>query len=416
MAVIEFERVSKAYRLGTGRTSLREAITQVPRKLFSRKDSHDDRLFWALNDVSFCVEHGEVLGIIGPNGAGKSTILKLLSKVTFPTNGRVWTQGRVAALIELGAGFHPDLSGRENVYLNGAILGLKKREIDAAFSDIVKFAELEEFVDTPVKRYSSGMYVRLAFAVAAHVKADLILIDEVLSVGDITFQQRCLAKMNELHSQGATIVFVSHDLWTVQSFCTRTVLLQRGQVEADGNPERVIDIYRQRERKDQLARAQPANASGASEATDETRITEVKIMDRDGQPAKDFYFNGHLLIRAQYVAPRRIKAPVFLVRIRRSDGLICCAITNRNTPDFFQKSIGGEGSFEVRIGPLPLIPDMYTVETLIIDSKQPIVYASSPREAFRVKGQLSGSNDAGVFAPNAEWFPQAPRATTEAET
>ena len=416
MAVIECEHISKAYRLGTRRTSLREAITQVPRRLFNRNSDRDDQLFWALNDVSFQVESGEILGIIGPNGAGKSTILKLLSKVTFPNSGRIRTLGRVAALIELGAGFHPDLSGRENVYLNGAILGLKKREIDAAFPDIVEFAGLERFIDTPVKRYSSGMYVRLAFAVAAHVKADVLLIDEVLSVGDIAFQQKCLAKMNKLHSLGATIVFVSHNVWTVQSFCTRAILLRRGQIEADGDPDQVIDTYRQCERRDQLTGTQPANTSDASGVTDEPRITRVELLDRDGQREKDFDFYGHLLIRAHYVAPKRIEAPVFLVRIRRTDGLVCCAMTNRNTPDLFQRSIEGKGSFEVRIGPLPLIPDMYTVETLIVDSKLPIIYASSARETFRVKGQLSGSNDSGVFAPNTEWFPQASGIATEEET
>jgi len=198
MAVIEFEHVSKAYRLGASRTSLREAISQIGHKLFSRSGAQtNNQLFWALNDVSFKVEQGEVLGIIGHNGAGKSTILKLLSKVAYPTSGQIRTQGRMAALIELGAGFHPDLSGRENVYLNGSILGLKRQEIDAQFSSIVEFAGLEKFIDTPVKRYSSGMYVRLAFAVAAHVRADLLLVDEVLSVGDMAFQQRCMAKMNE---------------------------------------------------------------------------------------------------------------------------------------------------------------------------------------------------------------------------
>jgi lipopolysaccharide transport system ATP-binding protein len=254
MAVIEFEHVSKAYRLGASRTSLRETITQIPRKLFSHNGARtDDQLLWALDDVSFRVERGEVLGIIGPNGAGKSTMLKLLSKVTFPTRGHIRTQGRMAALIELGAGFHPDLSGRENVYLNGSILGLTRQEIDTQFSDIVEFAGLERFIDTPVKRYSSGMYVRLAFAVAAHVKADLLLIDEVLSVGDMAFQQRCMEKMNELRDSGTTIVFVSHNLWNVEVFCRRALLLRAGRIVAKGNPAEVIGIYRRQEREDLLA-------------------------------------------------------------------------------------------------------------------------------------------------------------------
>jgi len=253
MPVIEFEHVSKTYRLGTGRTGLREALPRITRKLFSRNGARSDhQLFWALDDVSFSVEQGEVLGIIGHNGAGKSTILKLLSKVSFPTSGRIRTQGRMAALIELGAGFHPDLSGRENIYLNGAILGLKRQEIDEQFSNIVEFAELEQFIDTPIKRYSSGMYVRLAFAVAAHVRADILLVDEVLSVGDMAFQKKSLAKMNELRDSGVTIAFISHNLAAVQSFCQRVLLLESGRTVADGDPKDVVYLYSKNEALAQL--------------------------------------------------------------------------------------------------------------------------------------------------------------------
>jgi lipopolysaccharide transport system ATP-binding protein len=416
MAVIEFEHVSKAYRLGASRTSLREAITQVPRKLFNHNDARtDDQLLWALDDVSFQVERGDVLGIIGPNGAGKSTILKLLSEVSFPTSGHIRTQGRMAALIELGAGFHPDLSGRENIYLNGSILGLKKREVDAQFSNIVEFAGLEKFIDTPVKRYSSGMYVRLAFAVAAHVKAELLLIDEVLSVGDLNFQQKCLAKMQELRNSGATIVFISHNMWSVSTFCERVLLLRAGQIEAEGDPNEVIQIYRRQEREGLLSSLNEADvafdaAAGSQNGpygpASETDITQVELLNKAGQPEQAFGANGHLIVRAHYVAPKRIEMPLFVIRIRRADGLICCELTNGNEDTFAQQSIHGQGTFEACIGPLQLVPDIYTVEVHIADGEQPITYAISSRETFHIKGHVLGSDHAGVFKPHVAWLPQ----------
>jgi ABC-type polysaccharide/polyol phosphate transport system ATPase subunit len=414
MAVIEFEHVSKTYQLGASRTSLREAIFQGVHQAFSRNGGRDDQLFWALNDVSFQVEQGEVLGIIGHNGAGKSTILKLLSKVTFPSSGRIHTQGRMAALIELGAGFHQDLSGRENIYLNGSILGLKKREIDAQFSNIVEFAGLERFIDTPVKRYSSGMYVRLAFAVAAHVKADLLLVDEVLSVGDAAFQQKCLAKMNELRDGGATIVFVSHNLWSVGAFCKRAFLLRAGQIEAEGNPDEVIQIYRQQDREALMVASQqtsisdPANAGSQDSAhgqTGETIITKVELLNRNGLLEKVFSSTDHLIIRTHYFAPKRIETPVFVIRIRRADGLICCEVMSNRKGNPPVGSIQGQGIFEVCIDPLQLTPDIYAVETYISDSTDPIVHAASHGETFQIKGYLSGFEHTGVFEPNVTWSP-----------
>jgi ABC-type polysaccharide/polyol phosphate transport system ATPase subunit len=414
MAVIEFEHVSKAYRLGASRTSLRQAIVQVPHNLFSRNGTQpNQQLFWALNDVSFRVESGEVLGIIGPNGAGKSTILKLLSQVTFPTRGHIRTRGRLAALIELGAGFHPDLSGRENIYLNGAILGLKRWEIDAQFSDIVEFAGLEKFIDTPVKRYSSGMYVRLAFAIAAHIKAELLLIDEVLSVGDMAFQQKCLTKMNQLRDSGATIVFISHNMWSVNTFCKRALLLRAGQIEAEGDPDEVIQIYRRQESEGLLLRSDGAHISddagsgsqnGAHGPVSETVITQVELLNKAGQPEQAFDASDHLLIRTHYVAPNRIETPLFIIRIRRADGVICCSLTNRDEDDFAQPSIHGRGTCEARIGPLQLVPDIYTVEAHIVDGEQPITYARSSRETFHVEGHVSGPDHAGVFEPHVEWL------------
>jgi ABC-type polysaccharide/polyol phosphate transport system ATPase subunit len=242
MAVIEFNSVSKRYRLGQ-RGSLRDAMPAAVRRLV-RRNAADDRDFWALKDVSFEVQQGEALGIIGPNGAGKSTILKMLAGITSPTTGEVRVKGRVSALIEVGAGFHPDLTGRENVYLNGSILGLSKHETDRKFDDIVSFAGLERFIDTPVKRYSSGMYVRLGFSVAAHVEPDVLLVDEVLSVGDLRFQSRCLRRMEALQRGDTTLILVSHNLAQIHAVSERAILLHTGRVHACGDPRDVCQTYR----------------------------------------------------------------------------------------------------------------------------------------------------------------------------
>jgi lipopolysaccharide transport system ATP-binding protein len=412
MPVIQFEHVSKAYQLGAGQASLREALTRTPRRLFGQDGRQEaEQLLWALDDVSFQVEPAEVLGLIGPNGAGKSTILKLLSRVTFPTCGHVRTRGRMAALIELGAGFHPELSGRENIYLNGAILGLKMREIQVRFSSIVEFAELERFIDTPVKRYSSGMYVRLAFAIAAHVRAELILVDEVLSVGDLAFQQKCLDKMNQLRNDGATIVFVSHNLWSVGKFCNRALLLRKGKIVAQGTPHDVIRIYKQQERENLLSRtAPPATPAAPSPrlggvppaAAGDPAITQVELLDQAGQPKEEFAAGDRLLLRAHYVVPRPIQAPVFLVRITRPDGVICCALSTRKNTNLAQKPTQGTGTFEACIGPLQLVPNTYTVEVCIVDRHKPIIHATNALETFRVEGPWTDKY-AGVFRPPVEW-------------
>ena len=237
MSVIEFASVSKRFQLREGRT-LREFM---PAFLSGRGWSPP---FYALHDVSFSVEQGETFGIIGHNGSGKSTLLKLIADVMAPSEGVVRVSGLVSPLIELGAGFHPDMTGRENIFLNASILGMPNREIGARFSDIVAFSELAEFIDTPVKRYSSGMYVRLGFAVAAHSDPDILLVDEVLAVGDAAFQQKCFGKIREFQRQGVTIVLVSHALSLVEQFCHRALLLDHGRVTAEGSPQDVVQRYR----------------------------------------------------------------------------------------------------------------------------------------------------------------------------
>jgi homopolymeric O-antigen transport system ATP-binding protein len=286
MAVaIRAEGLSKRYRLGEMQAAygtLRESLSHAVKRL-TRSDHHSSHTqeIWALEDVSFEVPKGEVLGVIGRNGAGKSTLLKVLTRITTPTAGRVEIRGRVGSLLEVGTGFHPELTGRENIYLNGAILGMKRREIDRRFDAMVEFSGVETFIDTPVKRYSSGMYVRLAFSVAAHLEPDVMLVDEVLSVGDAEFQRRCLGRMEELGSAGRTVLFVSHQLSAVAQLCDRAIQIDGGRIVQDGPPAEVIANYLHQthsagaERVWDLAEA-PGN--------DLARILSARVVPHEGMP------------------------------------------------------------------------------------------------------------------------------------
>lgn len=259
-AAIRIENLGKRYRLGATSTmdrNLREVVgdglRSAVRRVRGRSNggsaeagAEDGRYLWALREVSFEVGHGEVVGIIGPNGAGKSTLLKILSRITDPTEGQVEIYGRVGSLLEVGTGFHPELTGRENIYLNGAILGMRKKDIERSFDEIVAFAEIDRFLDTPVKRYSSGMYVRLAFSVAAHLDPEILIIDEVLAVGDAAFQKKCLGKMRDVAGHGRTVLFVSHNMPAVQALCSRAIVLDQGRLTFEGTSEAACRSYLER--------------------------------------------------------------------------------------------------------------------------------------------------------------------------
>lgn len=239
---ISIKGLSKRYSIGVVKdTSFRASLAGIFKK--KEKPNND---FWALKDVSFDVEQGEVIGIIGKNGAGKSTLLKVLSKITQPTEGRIEINGRVASLLEVGTGFHPELTGRENIYLNGTLLGMTRKEVAEKLEEIVEFSGVRKFIDTPVKHYSSGMYVRLAFSVAAHLEPEILIIDEVLAVGDAEFQKKCMGKMKDVAGEGRTVIFVSHDLAAVRKLCTRGVLLEHGEIIYKGDTQKVLDKYNQR--------------------------------------------------------------------------------------------------------------------------------------------------------------------------
>ncbi len=279
---ISVRGLGKSYTIAhqkAGTRTLGEAIYARFRRPFEEREGHET--FWALKDVDFDVRRGEVLGIIGRNGAGKSTLLKILSRITAPTTGTIDIYGRVASLLEVGTGFHPELTGRENIYLNGAILGMSRSEISRHFDEIVAFSEIEKFLDTPVKRYSSGMYVRLAFAVAAHLEPEILILDEVLAVGDSAFQKKCLNKMEDASAEGRTIIFVSHNMNTVTRLCPRAVLLKQGEVIADGLCDHVTRVYLRSDHGSMAYRSwpDPADAPGNQVA----RLRSVRVRDETNE-------------------------------------------------------------------------------------------------------------------------------------
>jgi lipopolysaccharide transport system ATP-binding protein len=286
MASIIFDNVSKSFWKGTGvSTSLVEAVYSSSQNLISKitgiGNGQNGKLFWALKDVSFEVKPGEAFAIVGPNGAGKSTVLKLISRVSWPTKGRILTKGKIACLIELGAGFHPELTGRENIFLYGAIMGMTKDEIKKSFDSIVEFAEFADFLDTPVKRYSSGMYARLGFSVAIHTRPDILLVDEVLAVGDWAFQQKCYAEMENYRKRGTTIIFVSHNMGAISSLCNKGILLDKGKITINGSSQDVVNGYYEALEKDNISLHQ-------RNSNQKARMNEFQLTKEDGQPCSVF--------------------------------------------------------------------------------------------------------------------------------
>lgn len=295
--VIRTEDLSKRYRIGTyvGYGRLTEAISDLLRPP-SRRNRKNAEWIWALKSVNIDVRQGEVLGIVGRNGAGKTTMLKILSRITDPTEGEVELRGRVGSLLEVGTGFHPELTGRENIYLNGAILGMRRAEIRRKFEPIVDFSELGPFLDTPVKRYSSGMYIRLAFAVAAHLEPDILIVDEVLAVGDAAFQAKCLGKMNDVAQEGRTVLFVSHNMGAITRLCTRVCWLEDGRVALDGTPGNVVAQY--------LSSAVSGDAAWAAESgeaeTTEMSLLAAQVLDASGRPAGSIRFDQPFRVGVSY--------------------------------------------------------------------------------------------------------------------
>jgi lipopolysaccharide transport system ATP-binding protein len=328
-ASISIQGLCKLYQIGgadrgdyqTLRETMMSGLSSLMRRGRRRIGSQSDcGEMWALRDVSFDVKPGEVVGIIGRNGAGKSTLLKVLSRITHPTRGRARLNGRVGSLLEVGTGFHPELTGRENVYLNGAILGMSRREIGRKFDDIIAFAEIERFLDTPVKRYSSGMYMRLAFAVASHLEPEILIVDEVLAVGDAQFQNKCLGRMNQVSREGRTVLFVSHNMSAMKSLCTRGILLDRGRLVYDGDIDDAVNRYLTDNTRSGTPGVIPDDAPRHTDSPGEARICTVRLINAEGADTSQLYFGEPVRIGIQYEATRPIPDAFIELSISTLDG------------------------------------------------------------------------------------------------
>src|SRR4051794_20889266 len=363
---IKTEELGKRYTLGLSRRgygTLREALVEVARRPLRRNgNGPSGDVLWALKDLSVTINNGDVVGLIGHNGAGKSTLLKILSRITEPSTGYADVTGRVGSLLEVGTGFHPELTGRENIFLNGSILGMRKSEIRVRFDEIVEFAEIERFLDTPVKRYSSGMSVRLAFAVAAHLEPEILLVDEVLAVGDAAFQRKSLGKMTEVAGEGRTIVFVSHNLAIIQALCQRGILLERGQAKVDGPIKATIDQY--------LGTLEQAAGQDLLERTDrdrrgyfETWIRAVGLRDAAGGPP-DVIISGH---PATITVELTEEVPSLECQLTIADSLgqAITTLDSEISAPVDARDSGRGPCVECEISSLPLLPGRYRIDVLV---------------------------------------------------
>jgi ABC-type polysaccharide/polyol phosphate transport system ATPase subunit len=421
---IELVGVSKIYRRYSGRhfATLKSALLQ--RSIL--RDLQPSETFPALQDVSFSVAKGSTFAVVGRNGSGKSTALKLVAGITKPTSGTVRVDGRISALIELGAGFHPEISGRENVFINGIMLGLTKRQIHDRFDEIVDFAELREFIDAPVKTYSSGMYMRLGFAVAIHVDPDVLLVDEVLAVGDEGFTHKCLDKFAEFKRSNKTILLVTHALSLVERFCDDAVLLDAGRKQAEGDPKRVVGAYLTKVEEGEevllattTARAletahPPAAADGPApqdptsdmfHATEgrwgsrEVEITEVTLLDRDGQASFVFHSGTPMSVRLRLHAARPVDDFVFGFGLFNADG-VCCYGTNTYLEEMNPEKLAGDAEATLQIDTLDLVEGTYKLD-VAVHKRDGFPYDYHRLlYTFRVK---SRTHDVGIYRPSHHW-------------
>ncbi len=361
--VLEVAHLTKSFRLHHEKTnSLKQLIAGRGRTRY------DD--FLAVNDVTFDVREGEVFGVIGHNGSGKSTLLKCMAGILVPNAGHVKVHRRMSALLELGAGFHPELSGRENVYLNAAILGMGRREIAARFDDIVEFSGLETFIDAPVKTYSTGMYVRLAFAVAINVDPQLLIIDEILAVGDVTFQQKCMEKFVDFRNEGRTIVLVTHAMSSVRDMCDRAAWLEHGKLVDMGDPAELVEAYTERMMGDRSHGADGSSRHGSGEATIER--VEMFVGDHP-EPVKRFRTGEDVRFVLHYSAPRPVAKPIFGIALESLGGALISAPCTRDV-GMLTESITGSGTVEIHMSKVGLLPGTYDLHTSITDFNKQHVY------------------------------------------
>jgi homopolymeric O-antigen transport system ATP-binding protein len=395
-AAVAIENLGKRYSLGHKRAEgdgMRHALEQAVRDPLAwvksdsrRKQKPED--FWALRGVSLQIQPGEVVGIIGRNGAGKSTLLKLLSRITVPTEGRIRINGRIASLLEVGTGFHQELTGRENIFLNGAILGMSRNEIIRKFDEIVAFAEVEEFLDTPVKRYSSGMYVRLAFAVAAHLEPEILIVDEVLAVGDSAFQKKCLDKMGSFANSGRTVLFVSHNMEAVRNLCQRGIWMKDGSVHKDSAVEETLAAYFDEMSGDRRFFYESPHYG--------LTIHNVVLKNGRGQKSSEFHPGSDLIVEIEYEARRRLERPYLVVSIHGRNGT--CFTANMLLDGNRPKELSGIGRVACRFKALPLLPQSFSIRiSLRTNNGRDMIVNNQEVAYFQVVGDLRDYGYKGEF-------------------
>jgi len=392
--VVEFDHVYKKFAMGEQHTTLRDFIAAGFGKIFNRKAVDPAALkkqeFWAVKDLSFHLKKGESMGIIGPNGSGKSTTLKLLSGILRPEQGTYAVKGRLSALIEVGAGFHPDLTGRENVYLNGSILGMTRKEVQSKFADIVEFAGVGEFIDTPVKRYSSGMAVRLGFAVAAFIEPDVLLVDEVLAVGDTEFRNRCHNRMTQMLNRGVTMILVSHNLAEVRNLCDTTLMLWKGEKLVEGPTQKVVEEYHNRVvEMITIDQETDAKRDGEEKVEGSVPVTSVQFLNASGMPIDTVMTGDPITIRIHYDAKVRIERPHVSIDIEwaAEDTLASSCDTQREGVTLAPISIG-KGFIDCKMGPILMEPNVYSINVRILDSETDKLQGSSQRHRFILNEQV----------------------------
>ena len=408
---IEVRDVRKKFKVYYDKGSqLKERI------LFRKRNRYEER--WVLNGISFDVKKGEAIGLIGHNGCGKSTTLKLLTRIMYPDSGTIQMRGRVSSLIELGAGFHPDMSGRENIYTNASIFGLTKKEIDERMDDIIEFSEMEPYLDNPVRTYSSGMYMRLAFSVAINVNADILLIDEILAVGDINFQAKCFNKLREIKAEGTTIVIVSHSLGQIEQICDRTIWIHDGKIKAEGKPRDIHPQYmdfmgqkRQEISEKETTRQEEKTGKKAGERKEDSpeekkrwgngyaRIQQINMLDEKGKRQKTFVTGSKIVIEMDYKVNQTVKNAVFGIGIFTKDGKQCYG-TNTRIDQLAEFDLTKDGTMHITLDKVNLLPGVYLLDVAIeSDVGNPVDYF---REAYTFE-MYSAIGDVGMVRLDHQW-------------